>query len=280
MQRDIGKEFMAASNYPPETQTDEQKGLPKPGNPDDPAGHDKITFKLPSPEDTVYSSHSLSCGSESSDGSKGSDSSCGSQSPEVSGGSKEHLTLFEILRTRRSVRRYSAEEISAECLSYLLWASCGVSGDSDEFRTAPSAGAIHPVETYISVQNCSWLPVKNGIWYYHPTTHELSLISEGTDAVAGLGRACMMQPQVLRAPVVFFWTAKPYRAVWKYGTRGYRDIFLDAGHICQNLYLAGVDAGIGVCAINAFADEAVKAILHLPEDETVVYAATCGHKRQ
>ena len=146
MQRDIGKEFMAASNYPPETQTDEQKGLPKPGNPDDPAGPDKITFKLPSPEDTVYSSHSLSCSS------------------------KEHLTLFEILRTRRSVRRYSAEEISAECLSYLLWASCGVSGDSDEFRTAPSAGAIHPVETYISVQNCSWLPVKNGIWYYHPTT--------------------------------------------------------------------------------------------------------------
>ena len=262
MQRDIGKEFMAASNYPPQTQTDEQKGLPKPKNPEDSTGPDKITFKLPSPEDTVFSSHSVS------------------GDPAGLGGPDERLSLFEILRTRRSIRRYGSEEISAECLSYLLWASCGVSGDSDEFRTAPSAGAIHPVETYLSIQNSSWLPVKNGIWYYHPATHELSLVAEGIDAVAELGRACMMQPQVLRAPVVFFWTAKPYRAVWKYGTRGYRDIFLDAGHICQNLYLAGVDADIGVCAINAFSDEAVKSQLRLPEDEVVVYAASCGHKRQ
>lgn len=275
MQRDIGMEFMAASNYPPETRTDEQNGLPRPESPDNSTGPDKITFKLPSPEDTVYSSHSVYGGSGGSCGCE--DPAAG---PEGFGGPNGRRSLFEILRTRRSIRRYSAEEISAECLSYLLWASCGISGESDEFRTAPSAGAIHPVETSLSIQNCSWLPKKDGIWRYNPTEHELSLVAEGIDAVAGLGRACMMQPQVLRAPVVFFWTAKPYRAVWKYGTRGYRDIFLDAGHICQNLYLAGVDADIGVCAINAFADEAVKAQLRLPEDEIVVYAASCGHKRR
>ncbi len=261
MQRDIGKEFMAASNYPPGIPTDEQNGLPKPeyhdSNKSGSGDTANITFKLPSPKDTAYS--------------------LDSESDEHRPGRRP---LFELLRTRRSIRRFTAEEISPESLSYLLWASCGISGDSEQFRTAPSAGALHPIDTYLSVQNCSYLPVKDGIWRYHTSSHELSLVADGIDGVAGLGRACMMQPQVLRAPVVFFWTAHPYKAVWKYGTRGYRDIFLDAGHICQNLYLAGEDADIGVCAINAFYDESVKSELRLSDDGIVVYAAACGHKRR
>ena len=118
------------------------------------------------------------------------------------------LDLRDAIARRRSIRAFSREPVSLSALSYLLWASAGVTGDGTMYRAAPSAGALHPVDTYLAVQQVEDLAV--GIWRYHPELHALECITAGPAPVAALGRACMMQPAVLRAPVVFFWVATPY----------------------------------------------------------------------
>ena len=122
------------------------------------------------------------------------------------------LDLRDAVASRRSIRAFSREPISLSALSYLLWASAGVTGEDIMYRAVPSAGALHPVDTYLAVQQVEGLSV--GIWRYHPELHALERVTAGPAPVAALGRACMMQPAVLRAPVVFFWAATPYRTVW------------------------------------------------------------------
>ena len=188
------------------------------------------------------------------------------------------LDLRDAIARRRSIRAFSREPVSLSALSYLLWASAGVTGEDIMYRAAPSAGALHAVSTHLAVSRVEGLSV--GIWRYHPEIHALERITEGPAPVAALGRACMMQPAVLRAPVVFFWAATPYRTVWKYGLRGYRDIFLDVGHICQNCYLAAEQCGLGLCAVGAFYDDDAAAALNLSDDQILLYAAACGVPRE
>ena len=79
--------------------------------------------------------------------------------------------------------------------------------------------------------------------------------------------------------VVFLWTAVPYRMTWRYGERGYRDLHLDAGHVCQNLYLAAEAVGCGVCAIAAFDDDVMNDLLGIDgNDQFLIYLATAGKK--
>lgn len=188
------------------------------------------------------------------------------------------MNLTAALQTRRSLRMFTGSAITEEQLSYLLWAAQGITGESEMFRSSPSAGAIHPVDIYVAVQKVAGLPV--GIWRYYPNGHMLELIEEGPKPIGALGKACMMQPAVLRAPVLFCFVATPYRAVWKYGVRGYRDIFLDAGHICENLYLAGTQEELGICGIGAFYDDEAHKALSLTEEQIFLYAAACGQPKK
>jgi SagB-type dehydrogenase family enzyme len=187
------------------------------------------------------------------------------------------MDLTTALKTRRSLRMFTGSPLTENHLSYLLWASQGITGQSEMFRSSPSAGALHPVDIYIAVQKVAGIPV--GIWRYYPEGHLLELIEEGTSPISALGKACLMQPAVLRAPVLFCFVATPYRAIWKYGVRGYRDMFLDAGHICENLYLAGTQEELGVCSIGAFNDEEAHQALRLSEGQIFLYAAACGHPK-
>jgi SagB-type dehydrogenase family enzyme len=91
--------------------------------------------------------------------------------------------------------------------------------------------------------------------------------------------ACFDQQFILRGGVVFIWTAVSYRTTWRYGKRGNRDLHLDAGHVCQNLYLAAEATGCGTCAIAAFDDDDMNAILGINgSDQFVIYLATVGKK--
>ncbi len=242
MKDNAGSAFLNATKYPAGEQTDAALGMPAPERA--PVSASAAVIMLPRPENI--------------------------QVPP--------MDLREAVSRRRSVRSFSRDAISLEFLSYLLWASAGVTGDADMFRAAPSAGALHPVDAYVSIQQVDG--VACGLWRYVPSIHALECIAEGAGAVAALGRACMMQPAVLRAPVVFFWVATPYRTVWKYGVRGYRDMFLDAGHICENCYLAAVQLGLGTCAVGAFYDDEAATALRLTEDQVLLYAAACGVPRE
>ena len=185
--------------------------------------------------------------------------------------------LFTIIRKRYSVRSYSKTLLSLQNLSYLLWCSTGLRSEEQgyEFRTAPSAGALYPIETYLIVNNVESL--NPGIYHYAIQKHQLEVLNEGRfgkdTAIAALGQRMAMD-----APVVFVWTAIFQRSKWKYDQRAYRYIYLDAGHIAENLALAAVDLELGSCQIGALYDDEINNLLGIDgTEESVVYMSVAGH---
>jgi SagB-type dehydrogenase family enzyme len=143
------------------------------------------------------------------------------------------------------------------------------------FRTVPSAGARHPFDTYIAINHVEGL--KSGLYRYLALSHELILIEENQNFGASLAEASLNQSMVKDAAVTFIWVADTYRMTYRYGTRGYRYIFLDAGHVCQNLYLIAEQLGLGTCAIAAFDDDMTNDLMKLDgHDHFVVYMAPFG----
>lgn len=184
--------------------------------------------------------------------------------------------LFPLLQQRRSLRKYSAEPISLEHLAFMLWAAQGITGQAGRylFRTAPSAGALYPVETYISAHSIEGLDA--GLYHFDVEHFALDRLTEQDQAEA-VAHACLDQRFMAQAPVIFLWTAVFRRAMSKYGDRGMRYIFLDAGHICQNVLIAAGAVGCGGCPIGAFYDHELNHLLQLDSDEeSILYAASVG----
>jgi len=188
--------------------------------------------------------------------------------------------LRRAIEERTSVRKYLRTPVGLEELSFLLWCTQGIKKvirGSATFRTVPSAGARHALETYLLVNNVEAL--KAGLYWYSALRHGLILIDEGEQLAEQLVSACLGQRFVAQSAVTFIWTASSYRMTWRYSERGYRYLFLDAGHVCQNLYLAAEAIECGVCAIAAFSDDAVNEFLKIDgEEQFSLYIATVGKK--
>jgi SagB-type dehydrogenase family enzyme len=195
--------------------------------------------------------------------------------PEKDGGTP----LWQAINQRRSVRSFSQIPLRKNVLSQLLWASQGITMESMgyEFRAAPSAGALYPVETYLVINNAE--EIDPGIYHYGVENHELEQLKLG-DFRAEVARAALDQDMAFSANVVFIWTAIFARSKWKYNQRAYRYVYLDAGHIAQNLALAGVSLGLGTCPIAALYDEEVNSLLEVDgEEESVLYMTVVGRSR-
>ena len=188
------------------------------------------------------------------------------------------LDLRQAVERRRSSRRYSTQALSLDELSLLLWMTQGVKEVTQRpatQRTVPSAGARHAFETYLAVSRVDGLPA--GLYRFLAIEHQLEEIERDPHFIDRLGETCWKQKQVLSSAVTFVWAAVRERMYWRYGERGYRYLFLDAGHVCQNLYLAGEALQCGVCALGAFDDDAIDQLLGLDgEDQFVIYAASVG----
>jgi SagB-type dehydrogenase family enzyme len=194
--------------------------------------------------------------------------------PAVPGGGGR--PLFDVLKARRSVRTYSGGPMPLEDVSRLLWAAQGVTRRLGRhlLRTAPSAGALYPVETYILANRVTGIPT--GLYRYEAGEHRLAEKRSGNLGPA-LAAAALQQKMVAEAPLVFIWTMVPARSAWKYRERAFRYICLDAGHIAQNVALAAVSLGYGSCQIAAFIDEEVNGLMGLePEEESAIYMTTVG----
>jgi SagB-type dehydrogenase family enzyme len=184
-----------------------------------------------------------------------------------------------LVRNRQSWRKFTQEELSLQELSYLLFATQGVLAEVGNGyasrRPVPSAGARHPFETYLAVNRVETL--KPGIYRYLPFNHQLLPLEE-TDQLPGLlTEANLGQKFVGNAAVTFSWACIPYRAEWRYMDHAHKNMLLDAGHICQNLYLAATALGLGTCAIGAYDQAAMDAIFELDgKDEYTVYLAPVG----
>jgi SagB-type dehydrogenase family enzyme len=190
-------------------------------------------------------------------------------------------TLGDLLRTRRSRRAYDREKpLGLSSLAALLWATQGITAAYGEtlFRTTPSAGALYPIETYLYANNIEQLD--QGIYHFRPKEFDLEFLRK--ENLAGeLTSAALGQHMVMEAQTTFLWTAIVERAKWKYRQRAYRYIYLDAGHLAENLYLAGEALNLGVCTIGALFDDQVNALIGIDgEEETITYMATVGWPRR
>ena len=188
------------------------------------------------------------------------------------------VDLTSAIQNRRSHRLFRPEPLMLEELSFLLWATQGIrriAGEGRAFRTVPSAGCRHALETYLCVLNVVGLEV--GIYRYLPVEHQLLFAFSEERLSEKIVAATLDQSFIGKAPVTFIWTAIPYRMEWRYDIAAHKVIAIDAGHVCQNLYLACEAIGAGTCAVAAYHQDLMDQLLRVDgEDEFTIYLAPVG----
>lgn len=224
--------------------TDQQRGLPRPAL-EKPAPSGARTIALPQPDDSALGNRSLR----------------------------------EAIAGRRSRRHFTDDPLTLEELAFLLWATQGVrsvvGGNQNVLRTVPSAGARHPFETYLVVERVEGLEA--GLYRYLSLSHRLCLLRQSSTLRDEILSACMGQGFVDQAAVTFLWTAIPYRTQWRYSRMSLKLIALDAGHVCQNMYLAAEAVGAGTCAVGAYDQDQADTLVDVDGlEELVVYIAPVG----
>ncbi len=242
----IGKEFIEKTRYEYLEESDQNRGLPQPPL-ELPYEKTRRVIDLPAP-------------------------------------SKVDVGFYDLRKAiegRRSVRAYSKDPLTLEELSWLLYCTQGVKeviGRPATLRNVPSAGARHAFETYLLANRIEGL--KPGLYRFLAIEHKLVEVNLEGGVDDRVTAAAYRQGMVKNSAVTFIWVAVRYRMYWRYVERGYRYLHLDAGHVCQNLYLAAEATGCGACAIGAFFDEEINELLGLDgEEQFVIYMATVGKKR-
>jgi SagB-type dehydrogenase family enzyme len=228
MTDDPGLAFLEATAYPDYATTDQLRGAPQPPF-ELPVPPHKRIFTLPNPETIEVAQVSV----------------------------RDALEWWEPTGLLHSTT------ITIDDLSFLLWCTQAVrdlsDGDRVTLRNVPSCSMRHPLETYLVVNGVDGIP--EGLYRYLPVSHRLVLLSEEANISIEMSAACMNLPAVHRAAVTFAWTGVPYRATWALGKRGYRCIFLDAGHVCQALVMAAASIGCEVRPIDLFHDALVSRLI-------------------
>ena len=246
MLKQNGYEFVEETKYPNISQSEQRQGKPQPPY-EIPMEEGKRLIDLPNPDEIDLGNYNLR----------------------------------KAIEVRRSLRRYKDEPISLEELSYLLWLTQGVKKMDEKrnvlWRTVPSAGCRHPFETYLSTNRVDGL--EQGLYRFVATENKLVALELNEQFNERLTDACHGQRQVQTSAVTFIWAAVPYRTVWRYSERSYRYLYLDAGHVCQNLHLAAESINCGICAIGAYDDDAADRLMGFnPPEMFVIYLASLGRR--
>ncbi len=191
----------------------------------------------------------------------------------------EETSVFQALKHRKTRRVFSNEPLSLEELSFLLWSVQGVKKIVNKgyatLRTVPSAGARHSFETYIAVSKVEGL--EKGIYRYLPLEHKLSFLFSVEDLQQKLDDVVFNQRFVGKSAVTFIWTTIPYRMEWRYDIASPKLIALDAGHVCENLYLSAECINAGVCAVAAYDQEKIDKLINVDgNEEFTIYLAAVG----
>jgi len=199
--------------------------------------------------------------------------------PDPNGFSLIAPDFITIVKSRESKRQYTDTALTLAELSYLLWVTQGVKSvnESNTFtkRLVPSAGARHPFETYLLINRVEG--VDPGLYRYLALEHKLLPLDAKEDINQTITEAALKQKHVQNSAVAFCWVADIARTYWRYDERSFRYIMLDAGHVCQNLYLAAETIQCGVCAIAAFDDDLMNKALGVDgEHQFTVYMASLG----
>ncbi len=186
-----------------------------------------------------------------------------------------NVPFLELIGKRKSRRKYTPDFLTLEELSYLLWSTQGIKSENKLFRTVPSGGARHSFETYLYIGRVG--DVKPGLYRYLPLEHKLLFLAEDVNLAEKVAEACNNQEFVGTGAVTFIWTTIPYRTEWRYDVLSHKVIALDAGHLCQNLYLASESINCGACAIGAYNQEKIDRLIGVDgTDEFTIYISPVG----
>jgi len=179
---------------------------------------------------------------------------------------------------RKSRRLYTEDAMNLEELSFLLWATQGLRKQREglkKYRTVPSAGCRHALETYVAAFRVEGMPM--AIYRYLPMSHQLVEFIKHKHLKDLINRTVMGHTFASKSAVTFIWTTIPERMEWRHDKASYKLIALDAGHVCQNLYLACEAISIGACAIAVYDQDLADEILGLDGDEEfTIYMAAVG----
>ncbi len=191
------------------------------------------------------------------------------------------MPLRDAIYRRASRRHFEDKALTLEELSFLLWATAGFRGIRKEgeaaFRMVPSGGCRHPLETYLAVKNVDGLTP--GLYLYQPLNHDMCYLRPIPNYTRQVKEACLGKEFCAEAPVLFIWTAIPYRTEWRFGPVSPKLIAQDSGHVCQNLYLAAESIRCGTCAIGAYHQHKIDELVGVDGvEEFVIYMAPVGKK--
>ena len=200
--------------------------------------------------------------------------------PSADSSSFSIMDVVEAIEKCESIRDYSSIPMSINELSLLLWCTQGVKRiipNVVALRNVPSAGARNAFETFLLINNVDGL--ESGLYKYVALEHVLLKLDLNKDLSEKFTLACDEQDHVKNSNVTFIWTAVPDRMTWSYAERSYRYLFIDAGHVCQNLYLVAEKLNLGVCAVGHYDDDTMNSMLNIDgEKQFTIYVATVGKK--
>ncbi len=181
-----------------------------------------------------------------------------------------------IIKTRHTVRLYDLTEMPIETLSYLLYATQGNRDKKKQivFKTVPSAGATQPFEVCLLINRVTG--IKPGLYQYLDATHQLNLISDDTSLMTRIKEASLHDVMVDKAAVLYMLIAHHEITAYRYSERAVRYLFMDSGHVMQNLYLTATQFDFGMCAIGHYDDDLINQALDLDDKAFVIYMATLG----
>lgn len=185
-------------------------------------------------------------------------------------------SAFEAMIHRRSIRNYSKDDLKMHHLSKILWVAQGITAKvkGAELRAVGSAGALHPLEIYIIVNNVGDMP--QGLYHYNVRAHALDLLIQDNFSL-GIMNACLGQEFISESAAVIAWTGVFGRATWRYNQRAYRYAYLECGHAMQNASVACQAMDVGCCEIGAFYDDEINLMLGLDTaNESVISLMSLG----
>lgn len=183
------------------------------------------------------------------------------------------VSVERALHERRSIREYADDPMTLKEISQICWAAQGITDKARSLKSAPSAGALYPLEVYVVTGSITEL--SQGVYRYLPEEHGLVRITDG-DIRNELSVAGLSQSSILKAPVSLVFSAFYKKTTQKYGERGIRYVHIEAGHASQNVYLQAVSLGLGTVAIGAFNESEVRELLEMSADEQPLYIMPIG----
>ena len=188
------------------------------------------------------------------------------------------VSVEKAIKGRRTVRDFRVKSLSLNHLSQLVWAGQGITDSLENKRTAPSGGALYPLDIYILIGENGAEKTKGGVYRYLPKEHSLLPIAKG-DRRKEIALASLSQMWMAQAPIIFIITAEYRRITGKYGERGIRYALIEVGHVGQNLFLQAEALGLGAGIVGAFNDTEVSNIAGLPPKHEPLLIMPVGYKK-